>query len=183
MNKHNFLRALSLPVVALAPLVVACGGSPRDGSGSVSGPIPVQGKVERASELQVRVVDAETGVEVGTDPETETGAGDLTTSQSEIVLKLLDDICGDTWCEGEYNWHFPKIVCRFSDAVCTLSFRVTDPNREPAEDYARWCKVHDLRTFDDLVQTAANGYQSLNDDFYDNVSTCVEQIEHDLRQQ
>ncbi|WP_394843407.1 hypothetical protein LZC95_40965 [Pendulispora brunnea] len=112
--------------------------------------------------------------------EAELQTNDLTKEQSAVALKLLDDICGDTWCEGEYNWHFPKIVCRFAQPSCTVTFRVTTYD-DPPKNYTRWCKVRDLGRFEDLVQTAPNGYQSLNDTFYDKVSACISRIEDDLR--
>jgi len=112
--------------------------------------------------------------------EAELQTSDLTNEQAAVALKLLDDICGDTWCEGEYNWHFPKIACRFAKSTCTLSFRVTTYD-DPPKNYMRGCKVRDLTRFEDLVQTAPNGYQSLNDAFYDKVSACISRIEDDLR--
>ncbi|WP_394832862.1 hypothetical protein LVJ94_40810 [Pendulispora rubella] len=115
-----------------------------------------------------------------TDIEAELQTSDLSKEQAAIALKLLDDICGDTWCEGEYNWHFPKIVCRFAQTSCTVTFRVTTYD-DPPKNYTRWCKVRELTRFEDLVQTAPNGYQSLNDAFYDKVSACISRIEDDLR--
>src|SRR5436853_412785 len=29
---------------------------------------------------------------------------ELSPTQEKIALKLIDDICGDTWCEGDYNF-------------------------------------------------------------------------------
>ncbi len=108
-------------------------------------------------------------------------AGDLNKAQSSTVLKLLDDVCGDSWCEGDYDWHFPKIVCHFTPGTCTLTFRITDPNPTPPKTYWRSCKVSGLRSFEDLVDTAPNGYQSLENGFYDDVSICIDHIEKDLR--
>lgn len=28
------------------------------------------------------------------------------TATIKDTAKYLNDICGDTWCEGEYDWHF-----------------------------------------------------------------------------
>jgi len=110
-----------------------------------------------------------------------TASSDLTKAQSTLILKLLDDVCGDSWCEGAYDWHFPKIVCHFSPGTCTLTFRITDPNPTPQKTYWRSCKVTDLHAFGELVDTAPNGYQSLVDGFYDKVSGCIDHIEDDLR--
>lgn len=107
---------------------------------------------------------------------------DLTAEQSQTVLKLLDDTCADSWCEGDYDWHFPKVICHFAGQSCTLTFRITDPRKNPPATYWRSCKANDLKAYSDLVQTAPNGYSSLADGFYDQVSGCVERIEKELGQ-
>ncbi|WP_394822301.1 hypothetical protein [Pendulispora albinea] len=155
--------AMALALAAL--LTAACSASARD---SESEDAAVEVSTEQAAHPLITA-----------DPEL--AAGDLTKEQSAIVLKLLDDICGDTWCEGEYNWHFPKIDCRFAKGKCTLGFRVTDRNPTPPKNYRRSCTVRDARAFTDLVQTAPNGYRSLDETFYDNVSRCVQRIEDDLK--
>ncbi len=35
-------------------------------------------------------------------------------------LADLNDLCGDTWCEGEYDYKFTKLVCEGKS--CDLSF-------------------------------------------------------------
>jgi len=158
MRNHHLAHALPLPLLVLVLVVAACGGAPesaasRDGT-----------SVEETRDVQ-------------TDPLT---TSDLPKEQSAVVLKLLDDICGDTWCEGEYDWHFPKIVCHFSAGTCTLTFRITDANEEPPKTYWRSCRVEGFERFEDMVETAPNGYQSLKDAFYTKVSTCIEGIEDHL---
>jgi hypothetical protein len=38
-------------------------------------------------------------------------------------LADLNDLCGDTWCEGEYDYKFTKLVCEGKS--CDLSFTAT----------------------------------------------------------
>ncbi len=109
-------------------------------------------------------------------------SSDLTDEQRQTVLKLLDDACADSWCEGDYDWHFPKIVCHFGDQSCTLTLRITDPRPNPPATYWRSCKTSDVKAYTDLVRTSPNGYSSLADEFYDQVSDCVDRIEKELRQ-
>ncbi|HWL86190.1 MAG TPA: hypothetical protein VNO21_10330 [Polyangiaceae bacterium] len=111
---------------------------------------------------------------------TDTTPSDLSDEQSKLVRQLLDDVCGDSWCEGAYEWKFPKVVCDFAGGTCTLTFLATDRGPTPAANYWRSCKVQDLTAFSDLVQTAPNGYSSLTDPFYDKVSACIDHIEHNL---
>ena len=35
----------------------------------------------------------------------------LSSAQSKSALKLIDDICGDTWCSGDYNFGFRRLTC------------------------------------------------------------------------
>jgi len=160
------IRNISLiPLLSVALLSAACSASSH----------------ETAADDAVEVSSSESALETDTlAPDT---ASDLTKTQSSTVLKLLDDICGDTWCEGDFDWHFPKIVCHFTPGTCTLTFRITDPNPTPAKTYWRSCKVSGLKSFDDLVDTAPNGYQSLDNGFYDDVSLCIDHIEKSLRAQ
>ena len=38
------------------------------------------------------------------------------------VLSLVDVACGDTWCEGDFNFVFTHFSCNFVEGVCNLSF-------------------------------------------------------------
>jgi hypothetical protein len=109
----------------------------------------------------------------------------LSPAQEKVVLKLIDDICGDTWCEGDNNFAFDSLSCRSGSAhspvggSCTLKLdiipRVDDPPR-----YRRSCSTHGFTGFDSLVSTAPNGYQSLQPAFYDALSECINRLEADL---
>src|SRR5690349_15526407 len=61
----------------------------------------------------------------------------LSPAEEKIALKLIDDICGDTWCEGDNNFAFKALTCRSGaphsagGGSCTLKLdiipRVDDP--------------------------------------------------------
>jgi hypothetical protein len=116
----------------------------------------------------------------------ELGANALTKQQASTVLSLIDNICGDTWCEGDHNFHFDRIecsrACGKTAGTCRLSFRIfpydSDPKTGPS--YARSCKTTAFNGFASLVDTAPNGYQSLNWDYYDALSTCINELESQL---
>ena len=52
---------------------------------------------------------------------------DLTAKQAKDVLTMLDDTCGDSWCEGDFDWQFQKLTCDFGKKSCTLTVLITDP--------------------------------------------------------
>ena len=106
---------------------------------------------------------------------------DLTAKQAKLVVQELNDICGDTWCEGDYSWDFSKIVCDFTKKTCTFTVKITDPGTDAsAKDdkvYWRSCKVSKVDAFTSMIDTAPNGYQSLNETFYDKIDACVGKLE------
>lgn len=109
----------------------------------------------------------------------------LSPSQEKTALKLIDDICGDTWCEGDNNFAFDGLRCRSgasaspNGGTCTLELRII-PYEEDTPSYSRACTTRGFRGFDSLVETAANGYQSLNWDYYLALSDCINQLEAEL---
>jgi len=111
----------------------------------------------------------------------------LTKKQASTVLELIDDICGDTWCEGDHNFHFDQIQCKQACAgvragTCQLTFRIFpyDSDLETGPSYLRTCKTPGFTGFSSLVDRAANGYQSLQWDYYDALSACISEVEAKL---
>jgi len=116
----------------------------------------------------------------------ELGSNALTKQQASTVLSLVDNICGDTWCEGDHNFHFDRIVCSPACAktpgTCRLAFRIFpyDSDLKTGPTYARSCTTRGFNGFSSLVDTAPNGYQSLNWGYYDALSACINELESQL---
>jgi hypothetical protein len=104
----------------------------------------------------------------------------LSPRQEATALKLIDDICGDTWCEGDNNFAFDRLTCNAANSTCTLSLRII-PREENAASYRRACTTSGFLSFDSLVATAQNGYQSLNWDYYLALTDCINRLEAELR--
>jgi len=129
------------------------------------------------------------GVEVGEpDPAAaQSEASDLTKNaltqkQQKTTLKLIDDICGDSWCEGDYDFGFRLISCTKSARTCTLTLQIFPRDGVSAGQTSYWrsCKTSGFTNFSSLVTTAPNGYQSLNDDYYEALTECIQRIETNL---
>lgn len=121
---------------------------------------------------------------LGTETETEAlTASALTPAESKTVLRLVDDICGDTWCDGDYNFGFRRITCNRAAATCTLTLQVFPREGVVSvrSSYWRSCKTPDFSGFGSLVATAPNGYQSLDQSYYDALTECMSRIEAKLR--
>lgn len=56
------------------------------------------------------------------------------------VIKYLEKICGDTWCESSEleNLHFFQLNCHPTEPTCTVYFK-TSPEKEMQS-----CEVHDV---------------------------------------
>jgi len=111
----------------------------------------------------------------------------LTKQQASIVLRLIDDICGDSWCEGDHNFHFDQIQCQKAcdsarAGTCQLTFRVFpyDSDLEAGPTFVRTCKTPGFTGFSALVDTAPNGYQSLHWGYYDALTACISEVESKL---
>ena len=111
----------------------------------------------------------------------------LTKKQAGTVLELIDDICGDTWCEGDHDFHFDQIQCQRGCSSshagsCQLTFRIFphDSNLATGPSYLRTCQTPGFTGFDSLVDTAADGYQSLEWEYYDALNACISDLESTL---
>jgi len=104
-------------------------------------------------------------------------AGGLTRAEGQVVLKLVDDICGDTWCEGDDNFRFRKIACSPRSHSCTLIFQMFPYDTEPTLASLRSCRTTGFSGFDSLVDTSDAGFQSLASGYYEALSSCISSME------
>ncbi len=111
----------------------------------------------------------------------------LSSAQEKTALKLIDDICGDTWCEGDNNFAFLALTCRAgtgkpaTNGSCTLKLDIiprVDETTPPR--YRRTCTTGGFSGFASLVTTSTNGYQALQPAFYDALSECINELEEEL---
>lgn len=116
----------------------------------------------------------------------ELGKAGLSKAQEQTALQLIDNICGDTWCEGDHNFRFDRLKCRQAcgdaQGTCTLTFRILshESDVDTGPTWTRSCKTSGFAGFASLVDTSASGYQSLNWDYYEALSECVGRVEAEL---
>lgn len=109
----------------------------------------------------------------------------LTKREEAMVLKAIDDICGDTWCEGDHNFSFDRLECVKGCAghagSCQLTFRVFsyDTDLETGPTYTRSCRTPGFAGFDSLVETFGD-YHSLQPAYYDALTECIGRVESQL---
>jgi hypothetical protein len=106
----------------------------------------------------------------------------LSRPQQATVLKLIDDICGDTWCEGDHNFSFDRLDCQKAcgarDGSCKLTFRVFsyDTDIETGPTYTRSCETSAFSGYDSLVRTQGT-FQQLQPAYYDQLTACISRVE------
>ncbi len=132
-------------------------------------------------------------LDVSADPD-EARAGEVTQEQRRsalshreqaTVLKLIDDICGDTWCEGDHNFSFDRLDCHAGcaghEGACELRFRVFsyDTDLETGPTYSRSCQTSGFSGFASLVRTQGS-FQQLQPGYYEQLSECISRVEAGL---
>ena len=56
----------------------------------------------------------------------------LSPAQEKTALGLIDQICADTWCSGDYDFGFRRLSCSRASEICTLT-----PRKSP---YSGFCQ-------------------------------------------
>jgi hypothetical protein len=104
----------------------------------------------------------------------------LTAAQERVVLGLIDDICGDTWCEGDHAIRFRSFTCS-PRRGCVLRARLASWSPEPLRWHDRSARVLGFPRFRDMVATAPNGERSLRPAFYEAVGRAVNAMTASVR--
>jgi len=104
----------------------------------------------------------------------------LSPTEEKTALELIDDICGDTWCEGDNDFDFERLTCRAGNSTnggsCTLRLRLIPRGAGPRSS-TRTCTTDGFFGFGSLVESAQSGYQTLDWDYYLSLTDCISQLE------
>lgn len=104
----------------------------------------------------------------------------FSTAQNKEVVKTIDSICGDTWCEGDYNFRFNKFSCDKESFTCELNFQFikSDDNGEKETFSAEQvCNFSKIKEFNQVMDSK----YSLNEGFYESLSDCIWEREQEVR--
>jgi hypothetical protein len=93
----------------------------------------------------------------------------------EEVLKDIDSVCSDSWCEGDYNFKFNQLSCSKANKSCALAFQFIKTDEQEVETYSpvQVCKFENITNFKQLKD---NKY-GLNDKFYEDITDCISTLE------
>lgn len=104
------------------------------------------------------------------------GTDDLfTQKQTDEVLRTIDNVCGDTWCEGDYNFDFTGFSCKKSTQSCLLEFHFIQIDDNDQEQYSpkQTCQFEQIKEIGQLLEDDGE----LNWNFYEEVTDCITELE------
>jgi hypothetical protein len=94
----------------------------------------------------------------------------LTPAEEGDILRTIDTVCGDVWCEGDFDYRFKRLVCDFGAERCTLLAVVLPVGADKA--YPRACRIRGLAEVSDLSGQDGTG-STLTPAFYEKVDACI----------
>lgn len=94
----------------------------------------------------------------------------LTRDQERVVLRLVDDICADTWCSGDDDYRFQRLRC--TGRACALRFSVAVRTEGRPQWRPRRGRLPAL-TYADMVTTWPTGTRTLTPRFFELVGDAV----------
>lgn len=98
--------------------------------------------------------------------------------QNLEIIRAIDNICGDTWCEGDYNYNFEKFSCLKSTNKCELSFNLISRDESGLERKTSVgvCRFQNIFSIRQIRQSA----NVLNENFLDELTRCIDRLEHEV---
>ncbi len=101
----------------------------------------------------------------------------LSGAEEIALLDSIDNICGDTWCEGEYDFSFNQWDCSAKSLSCTLFFDMilysySEGERDVYELYPVTCSFQ-VNSKADLMDQHGEYSAWL----YDELSQCISDYE------
>lgn len=100
-------------------------------------------------------------------------------TERQEVIRSIDDVCGDTWCEGDYNFKFINFSCDKRTMACDLSFHFVKTDERSVETYSpvQVCHFQNITNFKQLKDNNS----SLNESFYEELSECITAREYSVQ--
>ncbi len=92
---------------------------------------------------------------------------DLTHEDEDIILLQLNNICGDTWCEGEYELNFTSILFHEENkGFYQIQFQ--------AEDKKISCDIKNVQTVQKVLWNLKNSASDETElEFYKMIDDCI----------
>ena len=107
----------------------------------------------------------------------------LNEKQKDTTLELLNNLCGDTWCEGDFEYEFDQIDCSKHKKNCKIELNVliygefcysNKPNEIKLYKKISWlCRIPSLNKVSDILVREKKKEVYLNQRFIDKADQCI----------
>ena len=106
----------------------------------------------------------------------------LVGEQVTTLLKEIDNHCGDTWCEGEFDFDFKYYEQTDKELIISFHVLVWASDLESFTGYPRECRFEGRYQFNDLLEK--NEYfinrHRLTLSFSEKMNECIREIEREF---
>lgn len=98
--------------------------------------------------------------------------------QNIKIVKAIDYICGDIWCEGYYDYKFDSISCDKNNQDCDLKFQFKEEyNNNIVYSPMQVCHIDGVSAFNQVMEDE----QYLQFGFIDKLNECFEELAEQYR--
>jgi hypothetical protein len=111
----------------------------------------------------------------------------LTKKELSQALTLIDNTCGNIWCEGSFNFDFLSINCSLEKQNCTvemdlLTYDYTDDEETEVIALTGECTLNNINSYNDIfkIDLFIHKYY-LVDSFVVELSDCITDLETKAR--
>ena len=108
----------------------------------------------------------------------------LTITEGDVVLREIDNICADTWCEGDFDYNFSSVSCDSTKGICNLDFEYIyydwDTESFHSDPYTiklSWsCELHSFYEKKDVLNSKGDqSYKRITNKFFEAVTECIDE--------
>lgn len=109
-------------------------------------------------------------------------ASELTSNQQQNILTVTDNICGDSWCEGDFDFSFNEVACDFEMGICSMDITLFSESYEQTykslaynpqvSEFNATCVIGGVDSYKSIIETH-NGHDQLTLEFYEELSECI----------
>ncbi len=94
--------------------------------------------------------------------------------QNNQIVKAIDYICGDIWCEGYYDYKFIGLSCDKSGQDCDLSFQFKESFDDRRVQYSpvQVCHIDGISSLNQVMEDD----QYLQFGFINKLNDCFEEL-------
>ena len=96
----------------------------------------------------------------------------ITDNQKIQIIELIENECGDSWCEGDYDYEFINFSCNKNVEVCKMSFYFINTDND-MKSSLQYCFFYKITRLDQVLMNV----KRLQIDFYETLDMCLSNLQ------